>query len=45
MFTIILAFINAKFNMNYELLFLGTFVIDVIIVEGLIDILKIKQEN
>ncbi len=28
MFTIILAFINSKYDTGYELLFLGTFLID-----------------
>ena len=35
MFTVILAFINSKFKTNYELLFLGTILIDISIVDAI----------
>lgn len=38
MFTLILAFINAKYNENYQLLFLGTFLIDCAIIDAISNI-------
>jgi len=40
MFTIILAWINAKYKHDYADLFLGTFVIDILIIISIFDILS-----
>ena len=34
MFTLVLAWINARYKSNYELLFIGTFLIDIILINA-----------
>ena len=38
MFTVILAFVNSKYETKYDCAFFGTFIIDVILIEGIIKI-------
>ena len=38
MFTSILAFINAKYGAGYERLFIGTVIIDIVLINGIADI-------
>lgn len=42
MITLLLAWINAKYKWNYDLLFVGTFVLDGKIIEIIAQILKNK---
>ena len=42
MFTIVLAWINAHYNCNYELLFLGTVIVDCCLIDGITGVYKSK---
>ena len=35
MFTLLLAWINAKYKFDYELVFLGTFIIDIVLINNM----------
>jgi len=45
MFTIILAYINIKYKAAYELLFVATFILDLVMWEAIAEIFTSKQNE
>jgi len=40
-FTLILAFINSKYKSDYQMLFVGTFLLDMAIIQGVVTVVRL----
>lgn len=41
MITLGLVFLSAKYNLKFEILYLGTFILDGCIIDGIVEIIKV----